>query len=54
LAAIDRLAIYEDDPVIKNFSEEQRALVWSTVKIIQRNLEGVEEAFKNDRTSKDN
>ncbi len=54
LRAINRLALYEDDPVIKNFSEEQRALVWSTVQIIQRKLEGVEEALKNDRTFKDN
>lgn len=32
LETIHRLAINKDDPVIENFPEEQRALVWSNVK----------------------
>jgi len=53
LEAVHRLALFEDDEVINNFTEEQRVLVYSVVKTIQRDLGGVEELLKNDRNPKD-
>ena len=53
LKAVQRLALFEDDEVIHNFTPDQQALVYSVVRTIQRDLDGVEELLKNARNPKD-